>query len=79
MANFIIELSSQSHIVDGLTKYPYLDISDPEMSIIRPQIRSMEVALSMSEDMGTSNNTSRASRASNLSLIYSLFLVNFCL
>ena len=29
--------------------------------------------------MGTSKNTSRASRASNLSLIYSLFLVNFCL
>ncbi|MDA3766751.1 NUDIX domain-containing protein [Streptococcus thermophilus] len=29
--------------------------------------------------MGTSNNTNRASRASNLSLIYSLFLVNFCL
>ena len=28
---------------------------------------------------GTSKNTSRASRASNLSLIYSLFLVNFCL
>lgn len=28
---------------------------------------------------GTSNNTNRASRASNLSLIYSLFLVNFCL
>lgn len=31
------------------------------------------------KDMGTSKNTSRASRASNLSLIYSLFLVNFCL
>ena len=31
------------------------------------------------EDIGTSKNTSRASRASNLSLIYSLFLVNFCL
>ena len=30
-------------------------------------------------EMGTSKNTSRASRASNLSLIYSLFLVNFCL
>ena len=30
-------------------------------------------------NMGTSKNTSRASRASNLSLIYSLFLVNFCL
>ena len=44
-------VESQSHMVDGLTKYPYLDILDPEMSIIRPQIRSMEVALSMSEDM----------------------------
>jgi hypothetical protein len=44
-------VESQSHMVDGLTKYPYLDISDPEMRIIRPQIRSMEVALSMSEDM----------------------------
>ena len=31
------------------------------------------------EFKGTSKNTSRASRASNLSLIYSLFLVNFCL
>ena len=31
------------------------------------------------EYKGTSKNTSRASRASNLSLIYSLFLVNFCL
>ncbi len=31
------------------------------------------------EYKGTSNNTNRASRASNLSLIYSLFLVNFCL
>ena len=30
-------------------------------------------------NMGTSKNTSIASRASNLSLIYSLFLVNFCL
>ena len=30
-------------------------------------------------NVGTSKNTSRASRASNLSLIYSLFLVNFCL
>ena len=29
--------------------------------------------------MGTSKNISRASRASNLSFIYSLFLVNFCL
>ena len=44
-------VESQSHMVDGLSKYPYLDISDPEMRIIRPQIRSMEVALSMSEDM----------------------------
>ena len=44
-------VESQSHMVDGLTKYPYLDISDPEMSIIRPQIRSMEIVLSMSEDM----------------------------
>ena len=31
------------------------------------------------EHKGTSKNTSRASRASKLSLIYSLFLVNFCL
>ncbi|HEU9409546.1 TPA: hypothetical protein VW048_001699, partial [Streptococcus pneumoniae] len=44
-------VESQLHMVDGLSKYPYLDISDPEMRIIRPQIRSMEVALSMSEDM----------------------------
>lgn len=44
-------VESQSHIVDGLTRYPYLDISNPEMRVIRPQIRSMEVALSMSENM----------------------------
>ena len=44
-------VESQLHMVDGLSKYPYLDISDPEMRIIRPRIRSMEVALSMSEDM----------------------------
>ena len=35
--------------------------------------------LSIHINKGTSKNTSRASRASNLSLIYSLFLVNFCL
>lgn len=44
-------VESQSHMADGLTRYPYLDISDPEMRIIRPQIRSMEVALSMSENI----------------------------
>ena len=44
-------VESQLHMADGLSKYPYLDISDPEMRIIRPQIRSMEVALSMSEYM----------------------------
>lgn len=47
-------VESQLDMADGLTRYPYLDISDPEMSIIRPQIRSMEVALSMSENINYS-------------------------
>ncbi|GAA5395797.1 hypothetical protein SuUB85_16410 [Streptococcus uberis] len=46
--NFV---GSQSHTVDELIKYPYLDVSDPEMRIIRPMIRSMELGLSMSENM----------------------------
>ncbi|HEL9630453.1 TPA: hypothetical protein U0K61_001612 [Streptococcus suis] len=42
---------SQSYFIDGLKRYPYLDISDPDMRIIRSHIRSMEVALSMSENV----------------------------
>ena len=42
---------SQSYFIDGLKRYPYLDISDPDMRIIRSHIRSMEVTLSMSENV----------------------------
>ena len=52
---------------------PSIALAFVSISMMRQEVQSKRLLL------GTSNNTNRASRASNLSLIYSLFLVNFCL
>ena len=66
LLEIIIEDLTESADTSEFSKINYIYIDDP--------ISSLD-----DTNMGTSKNTSRASRASNLSLIYSLFLVNFCL
>ena len=66
LLEIMIEDLTESADTSEFSKINYIYIDDP--------ISSLD-----DTNMGTSKNTSRASRASNLSLIYSLFLVNFCL
>ena len=58
---------------------PYFCIEFIDNSIDEAKTMFIKLTPDNIKYLGTSKNISRASRASNLSLIYSLFLVNFCL
>ena len=72
MDNRIMDLTTADNIIQEIASKGVTQIN-------RLILFGGEPFLNIELFMGTSKNTSRASRASNLSLIYSLFLVNFCL